>query len=200
LLNFSCTFANPLSLRLLTSSCVVRMTMPARQGFRRHQRGYFQGHQVYVDPAGLQLRFRFTMVASTSVPFVECPTRHVTCPYSKYIHACLNSPSSRLTVAPTRCVFTQSTPVLRPFLLPHLHPSSYTLLTPRMSSLSETTLVTGLYCRERRFAKIADLQVGIDLNSTSRNVNTPAILIADEIETNGCHASGPLVLLLVGPF
>jgi hypothetical protein len=41
---------------------------------------------------------------------------------------------------------------------------------------------------------------GTDLNSTSRNVNTPAILIADEIETNGCHASGPLVLLLVGPF
>ena len=55
--------------------------MPTRQGFRRHQRGYFRWYQVYVDPAGLQLRFHFTMVASTSVPFVECPTRHVICPF-----------------------------------------------------------------------------------------------------------------------
>lgn len=78
---FSRTFANRLFLGLPASSCVVYMTIPARQGLTRHQRAISYGIKVYISPTGLQLRFRFTMVASMSVPVVEWPPRHVTCPF-----------------------------------------------------------------------------------------------------------------------
>lgn len=78
---FSRTFANRLFLGLPASFCVVYMTIPARQGLTRHQRSISYGIKVYISPTGLQLRFRFTMAASMSVPVVECPPRHVTRPF-----------------------------------------------------------------------------------------------------------------------
>ena len=57
------------------------MTIPARQGLTRHQRAISYGIKVYISPTGLELRFRFTMATSISIPFVESPQRYVTCPF-----------------------------------------------------------------------------------------------------------------------
>src|SRR5271156_6371728 len=81
------TFANRLFLGLPASFCVVYMTIPARQGLTRHQRAISYGIKVYISPTGLQLRFRFTMAASMSVPVVECPPASCYVSISKSTHA-----------------------------------------------------------------------------------------------------------------
>jgi hypothetical protein len=132
---FSRIFANRLFSGLPASSCVVYMTIPARQGLTRHQRAISYGIKVYISPTGLQLRFRFTMVASMSVPFVECPPRHVTCPFLNLLTPLrLNSlVQNQRWLPPDAC----SRKARRSYGLSS-DPSLYTLLTPSISSLLET--------------------------------------------------------------
>lgn len=57
---------------------------------------YFLWQQVYISPTGLQLRFRFTMATSMTVPFIECPRRHVTYPFLNLLTPTIEYPSFKI--------------------------------------------------------------------------------------------------------